>query len=281
MSRIEPIRFVKMQGIGNHFVVVDGRGQRERDWQSLAPQLCAHRFGVGADGLLVLTASNANDATMLMFNPDGSEDFCGNGLRCVARLVAGERDADLTLDTHAGPRKARVRFDSGGSCSITVDMGQPSFVPEDVPALVVDTIDYPLAVEGRDLRLTTLSTGTAHTIIFCDSLPEDEEFLRLSPCLELHPIFPERTSVMWTTVESRTRLRLRIWERGVGETWGCGSGACAAAAAAIRQGLVDSPVTVASRGGELTIAWVPGHDLEMTGPSEYVYSAEFDFHNGV
>lgn len=274
MSAGEPIRFVKMQGVGNHFVVVDARSQPPRDWPVVAPSLCAHKTGIGADGLLVVAESADHDARMLMFNPDGSEDFCGNGLRCVARLVTGERDADLVIDTHAGARDSRVRFAPDGSCSVAVDMGEPSFDPRDVPALLTDTVDYVLPVNGLELRATTLSTGTAHTVLFVEELPDELDFNLLGPLIEHHPYFPERTSVMWTRIEGAGRLRLRIWERGAGETWGCGTGACAAAVAAIRQGLARSPVTVASKGGELRIEWSPGARIRMTGPAEFVFRGE-------
>src|SRR5437870_508619 len=122
MSEDEPIRFVKMQGVGNHFVVIDGRQFPRGDWPDLAQTLCASKTGVGADGLLVVAHSESYDARMLMFNPDGSEDFCGNGLRCIARFVGGERDAGLVLDTHAGPREAHVRFGQAGKCTVSVDM---------------------------------------------------------------------------------------------------------------------------------------------------------------
>ena len=271
MSVEEPIRFVKMEGVGNHFVVVDGRSRQPRDWPALAHRLCAYRTGIGADGLLVIADSADHDARMDMYNPDGSEDFCGNGLRCVARLVAGERDADLAIDTHAGPRQSLVRFSADGTCTVRVDMGEPSFDARDVPALLANTVDYGLDVDGREIRATTLSTGTAHTILFVDRLPADSEFFRFGPLIENHRMFPERTSVMWTVVEGPHRLRLRIWERGAGETWGCGTGACAAAVAAIRQGLAASPVTVASNGGELLIEWSPGERIRMTGPANHVY----------
>jgi diaminopimelate epimerase len=271
MCEADRIRFVKMQGVGNHFVVIDGREGSPRDWQEIAPALCAERVGVGADGLLVVAPSSERQARMIMYNPDGSEDFCGNGLRCVARFVSQERDADLVIDTLAGSRQAAVRFDLDGSCLVTVDMGTPSFDPADVPARIPQSIGYSLPVNGRDFVATTLSTGTAHTILFVDELPDDDEFFAASPRIENHPFFPERTSLMWTRVEGPNRLRLRIWERGAGETWGCGTGACAAAVAAIRQGLAASPVTVASKGGELRIEWSEGGRIRMTGPAEYVY----------
>ena len=132
-------------------------------------------------------------------------------------------------------------------------------------------MDFPIAVLGESIRITALSTGTTHAVIFVDRLPEDAEFLRLSPALENHPLFPERTSVMWTRVADSEDLQLRIWERGVGETWGCGTGACAAAVAAILHGFAASPVEVRSKGGALRVEWCEGESIFLTGPAEYVY----------
>ncbi len=277
MSLAGPIRFVKMQGVGNDFVLVDDRAGADRNWPRLALQLCDRRFGVGADGLLVVGESDSADARMRMFNPDGTEDFCGNGLRCVARYVAGEREKRLILETIAGLRGAEVRSDAAGSFSVTVDMGVPHFNPRDVPLNIdgEEAFDYPLPVENETLTATSLSTGTAHTILFVEELPEENRFQRLSSLISEHPLFPERTSIMWTKVESPERLRMRIWERGAGETWGCGTGACAAAVAAIRKKLAQSPVTVSSRGGDLRIAWREGEDIRMTGPAEYVFKGVY------
>jgi len=269
--------FIKMQGVGNDFVLIDNRAGVDRNWPSLAVKMCDRRFGVGADGLLVVYATENADAGMRMFNPDGSEDFCGNGLRCAARFAAAEQPRSLTIETLAGIREANVEYSDSGECSITVDMGLPSFRPSDVPIQMeaTEAIDYPLTIDGKTWTATSLSTGTTHTIIFVHELPDDEEFLRFSPRIETNPLFPERTSIMWTKVESANRISLRIWERGAGETWGCGSGASAAAVAAIRKELVQSPVTVVSRGGCLIVAWEEDSRIEMTGPAEFVFRGTF------
>ncbi len=276
-----------MQGVGNDFVLVDARALAMLDWAALAPKLCDRRFGVGSDGLLVIEHSSVADLRMRMFNPDGTEDFCGNGLRCVARYVSEDSPAEMTIETIAGSRHASVQKvhpvhpDSPplggrgvGGWGVTVDMGSPQFIPTAIP-MAVDAdrvLNFPLEVLGETLTITALSTGTAHTIIFADRLPESPRFEMLSAAIEHHSLFPERTSVMWTKVESRSQLSLRIWERGGGETWGCGSGACAAAVAARVHGLADTPVTVSSRGGDLAIDWTEGGRIAMTGPAEKVYA---------
>ncbi len=277
--------FTKMQGVGNDFVVVDGRSDGDMDWSVIATELCDRRTGVGADGLLVLDDTHNADFMMRMYNPDGTPDVCGNGLRCIARyavehrIVASDR---LRIATLAGVRAAEILRGSDGTvAAVTVNMGLPRFDPPSIPMRVpVERVeDYPLDLDnGERLVISALSTGSTHTIAFVDSLPEDALFLRVSPLVEEHPLFPARTSLMWCHVCSPSLLHLRIWERGAGETFGCGTGSCAAAVAAIQQGFVTpgEPVTVRSRGGELMVRWTPGETIEMTGPAETIYTGEVD-----
>jgi diaminopimelate epimerase len=291
-----------MQGVGNDFVLVDGRAQSRDDWPALAHLMCRRHTGIGADGLLVVDHSDTADILMRMFNPDGTPDVCGNGMRCVARYVTDSRrrttddekretnsqiaerpnarmperpalPTTLTLETLAGVRTACVGPESGGT-HWSVDMGEPQFDPKQIPMRVDSerVMDFRLAVHGERIPLTALSTGTTHSIVFVDEMPDDEEFIRLSPAIEHHPLFPERTSVMWTQVEDSGGLQIRIWERGAGETWGCGTGSCAAAVAAILHGFVRSPVCVRSKGGELTVEWEAPGPMRLTGPAEYVYT---------
>ena len=282
------LRFTKMQGVGNDFVVVDGRGLRSLHWSGLAREICDRRFGVGSDGLLVVDTSRRADVAMRMFNPDGTPDVCGNGLRCVARFVT-EHDglatpARLRVSTLAGVRVAEVSRTEDGAYRVNVEMGEPRFAPRDIPMSVsgTDVRDFDLHVDGADLRVDALSTGTTHTVLFPEALPTDDEFVRLSPLIENHRLFPQRTSVMWTLVEARDRIRLRIWERGAGETWGCGTGACAAVVAARRRGLVDDEVSVVSKGGELRVTWPGDGGIWKAGPAvrvfEGVYPLDHDGH---
>ncbi len=276
------VPFTKMQGVGNDFVVVDGRGKE--NWPALAVEMCDRQRGVGADGLLVLDASPVADILMRMYNPDGSPDVCGNGLRCLARFAVerGIVQTDiLNVQTLAGVRSAEVLRDGAGTIyAVRVDMGLPRFEPQDIPMRVAlnPVVDYPLELEdGQILTVTALSTGSTHTMAFVPTLPNDLEFFALSPQVEHHSLFPERTSLMWCEREGVSRLKLRIWERGAGETWGCGTGACASAVAAIVKGLVppDKPVTISSKGGELSISWQPSQTIQMTGPAEFVYNGVY------
>ena len=288
------LRFTKMQGIGNDFVLVDGFENPGLDWARIAIQTCPRHTGIGADGLLVVVHSDSADVLMRMYNPDGSPDVCGNGMRCVARYVSEKRKTEneilhssipsdpttqlrnepttLTIETLAGIRTALEVAGSGGTVW-TVDMGEPRFRPAAIPMLVDSdrVVDFPVEVLGEQIPLTSLSTGTTHSVILVDELPSDDRFYQLSSALEHHPLFPERTSVMWAhKVHSRT-LKLRIWERGAGETWGCGTGACAAAVAAIIHGIAESPVSVQSKGGSLSVDWSQGGPMLLTGPAECVF----------
>lgn len=278
------LAFTKMQGVGNDFVVVDGRAQGDRDWSALAVELCDRQFGIGADGLLVIDDTRLADVMMRMYNPDGTPDVCGNGLRCLARyavereIVAGDT---LRVATLAGVRSARMHRDATGEITaVTVSMGQPRFDPPSIPMRVMAerVLDYSLELEDDTvLPISALSTGSTHTVTFVPELPTDERFFAISPQVEHHPLFPDRTSLMWCQVEEPECLRLRIWERGAGETWGCGTGACAAAVAAILHNYAPAgrPITVASRGGELIVRWQEGEEMEMTGPAVYVFEGVY------
>ncbi|HSV74893.1 MAG TPA: diaminopimelate epimerase [Chthonomonadales bacterium] len=282
----ERLPFAKMQGVGNDFVVVDARRLPESDWPSRSRDLCDRHLGVGADGLIAVDTSSIADVAMRMYNPDGTPDFCGNGLRCVTRFVLdppGARresltvDATLSIQTLRGVREVRLQHDGGGSVTVTVDMDRPRFDPLDIPMGLPrgPVVDHPVDAAGEELVITALSTGSTHAVALVDTLPEDERFVRVSRAVEEHRLFPERTSLMWAVVEAWDRLRLRIWERGAGETWGCGTGACAAVVAATLRGLVGERVRVVSAGGELEVWWPDRDRLWLTGPAEYVFVGSY------
>jgi len=285
--------FTKMQAVGNDFVVVEeAKWPADTDWNAAAIRLCDRRFGIGGDGLLVVGPSKVSDVRMRMFNPDGTEDMCGNGLRCVIRY-AHERGLTSAYNGRAETLTGLYYFEARcDASSITVDMGRPEFAPEKLPMTVPGdiVIDYPLAVGDTVVPVTVINTGSTHAVTFVESLPEDATFLALSPQIEHHPLFPERTSVIWTTVSDAWRsdagpdeVKIRIWERGAGETLGCGTGACAAAIAAIvTKRLLPLPhwrVRVLSKGGELIINWggMPSDTVGLTGPAETVFTGTVQF----
>lgn len=270
-----PLPFTKMQGAGNDFVVVRGD---DHDWSALAPTLCSRRTGVGADGVLAALPSDRADVRLRMFNPDGTEDECGNGLRCLALyarrrgLVAGD---SFRVETLSGIKAVRVQ-DGPAEALVTAGMGRAVLLPERVPVRVEGerALGFPLVVAGRMLELHALSTGTTHTVIF--HMPDDEEFREVSPRLETHPLFPERTTVMWAALEGAGLAHVRIWERGAGETLACGTGACAVAVAAYLSGRAGPRLRVRSRGGTLEVEVGAELELRMTGPAAEVYEGTWE-----
>ncbi|MCX7688445.1 MAG: diaminopimelate epimerase [Fimbriimonadales bacterium] len=266
--------FTKVEGMGNDFVLLEWE-QIPESWQGrperLAQILCHRPFGVGADGLLIIQRKTPQRVVMRMFNPDGTEDFCGNGLRCVARFAYehGYTDAtEFVIEAYRGQEvPVRLHLREGTVDAITTTLPAPRFHPRQIPMLVEGEVveDYPLTIADETLRLNAVNTGTTHTVIFTDRLPDDERFHKLSPRLETHPLFPERTSVLWAVVDSPETIRMRIWERGVGETLGCGSGAAAVAVLAQRAGWVSETVEVVSKGGRVKVRWQPNQPVEITG----------------
>jgi diaminopimelate epimerase len=270
------IPFIKMHGVGNDFVVLDlfhSPMAGNLDFALLAEAMCDRHFGVGADGLLSLEPStDGNEVRMRMWNPDGSEDMCGNGLRCVARLAhaRGYVGESFSAQTLAGTRRAFITAPG----MVRVSMGAPDFSPPNVPLAQ----DEPL-IEGRielDGRLfshvTTLSTGSTHTVIFGEVPVDEVTFETWSPRLEVAPLFPERTSIMWAHPLGPNRFGVRIWERGAGETLACGTGACAVAIAARVSGRATGEVQVRSRGGELRIEWDESQNqIWKIGPATVVF----------
>jgi diaminopimelate epimerase len=273
------MQFTKMHGLGNDFLVVDDRNSVAIDWAALARRACRRHFGVGADGILVVQRSVVADLRMRLFNADGSEaEQCGNGVRCVAVLAAdlGWAGDRITWETGAGPVTTRRQ---GGS--VTVDMGPPRFAAREIPVATEsdEVVDMPVDVDGERLRITCVSMGNPHCVVVVDDA-DGFAVETLGPHLETHELFPERTNVEFVEVLSPTRVRQRTWERGVGETNACGSGACATAVALRRLGLAGSPVTVELRGGDLLIEWQPGSAVLMTGAAERVFSGELELQPG-
>ncbi len=274
-----------MHGAGNDFVLLDGLNapiSPQLDTTRLAQLLCIRHLGVGADGLLSLEPSEIADARMRMWNPDGTPDMCGNGLRCVAELAHRlghiQKEA-FTIETIAGLREI-WRLDDG---RIRTTMGIPQFAPAIVPlATATQLVDGTLEIGGQILsNVTALSTGSTHTVIFLDAELSEDEFQTLSSQLEHHPLFPARTSIMWAVADKAApdgtdKFTIRIWERGAGETLACGTGACAVAVAAITTGRARGSVTVESRGGELEVEWKGAQsEITLTGRATYVYAGQW------
>ena len=272
------MKFAKMQGAGNDFIVVDARDV-EQDWSKMAKTMCQRHFGVGADGLILLVSSKVADLGMRMFNPDGSEaEACGNGLRCLARYAVemglAKIDRELAVETLGGTRKVRPL--AGRS---EVGMGVPQFKPQEIPVSVEKKldiiIDYPVTVQGQKLLLTCLSLGNPHAVYFPEEAVESFPLFELGPIVENQAIFPNRVNFEVANVLERKKVRARVWERGVGETLSCGTGACAVAVAAQLHGYADSHVDVILPGGTLTVDWDGVGEVVLSGPAELVFWGEW------
>lgn len=241
------MRFWKMEAVGNDFVLVHGEDTLGHDLPTLAREVCARGFGIGSDGLLTLQGRE-----LRMFNPDGSEDFCGNGLRCAAvhaRAMGWIEDADVIQ--HFG-RTVRVWI-TGPSCA-RVELPPASFAPDDIPLLAeAELFQGELRLGEEALTASSLSTGSAHTVLIEPEPPADERFFRVSQELEAHPLFPERTSVMWTTPLAERKLRMRPFERGAGETQGCGTGSAAVAVTWSRLKGVTGQLEIVNTGGSVMV----------------------------
>lgn len=261
------IAFHKMHGLGNDFVVIDARVRPVSLSEAHVRAIADRHTGVGCDQLVIIEASTAADARMRIFNADGGEvEACGNATRCVTRLLG----SDVRIETLGGILHGRA---AGGDVSI--DMGQPRFDWQTIPlAYAMDTRDMPVGWDGLE-RPSAVNVGNPHVVFFvadAQAVPLDT----LGPRIETDALFPERINVNVATITGPAAIDLRVWERGVGLTRACGTGACATAVAAIRLGLAAGPVTVTLPGGALEIAWQPGEAITMTGAATYVFSGEID-----
>jgi diaminopimelate epimerase len=273
------LRFTKMQGLGNDFVVVDAFSRPVVLDRARLRFLADRHFGVGCDQILLVEQPTlpGADFRYRIFNADGGEvEQCGNGARCFVRFVRERGLTDkreIRAETLAGVIAPRLEADG----QVTVDMGRPRFEPAEIPFLAERrSLTYPLEAGGRTLEIAALSMGNPHAVQLVadvDSAPVAEQ----GPLIEAHARFPERVNAGFMQVLDRGRIRLRVYERGAGETLACGTGACAAVVSGIQRGLLDSPVQVSTRGGELLIRWEgEGRPVWMTGPAETVFEGEIE-----
>ena len=273
------MRFTKMHGQGNDFIVLDGVRQALSIGEREARALADRHFGVGCDQVLLVERprSPENDFRYRIFNGDGGEvEQCGNGARCFARFVLDEGltgKREIRVETASGVIVPRVE-DTG---QVTVDMGPPRFEPREVPFLAdAARATYELRVAGLPVQVSVLSMGNPHAVQVVPDV-ERAPVGTQGPLLERHPSFPQRVNAGYMQVVDRGHVRLRVWERGAGETLACGTGACAAVVSGIRLGLLDARVRVATRGGDLAIGWSgPGSNVMMTGDATRVFDGEID-----
>lgn len=271
------LRFTKMHGLGNDFMVLDLISQHAHIQPKHAKAWGDRHTGVGFDQLLLVEAPSNPDVDFRyrIFNADGSEvEQCGNGARCFARFVIDKRltvKKQIRVETKGGIIELNLRADG----QVTVDMGPPRLDPKVIPFQAeAEALSYPVEVDGQRVELAAVSMGNPHAVLRVEDL-DNAPVHSLGPKLEHHPRFPQRVNVGFLQVVDRQHARLRVWERGAGETQACGTGACAAAVAAIRQGWMDSPLQLELPGGKLCIEWAgPGEPVMMTGPAVRVYEGQ-------
>jgi len=287
------MHFTKMQGAGNDFILVEA-DNTQRDWPQLAIAMCHHHLGIGADGLLLVLPSKVADFKMRVFDPDGTEaEACGNGLRCLVKYALGKgliraANRQMLVETIAGIRRVELQGKGSQVATIKVSMGKPKFGASDIPVVIEpgrDLVDikkmlgYPITVANTNLLLNLISMGNPHAVYFWQRPVADFPLSRLGPEVERLPIFPERVNFEVAHVLSRKQIEARVWERGVGETLACGSGACAITVAAQLYGYIDNKVDIKLPGGILGVEWDGEGEVYLSGPAEIVFSGEWPDEN--
>ncbi|MFH0897239.1 MAG: diaminopimelate epimerase [Candidatus Bathyarchaeota archaeon] len=269
------MKFWKMHGLGNDYIVIDNRNcsVKEEESSTLAKKICQRRFSVGADGLILLLDSNMADVRMRIINADGSEaEMCGNGIRCLAKYCFENkivRKKHFTVETLAGLKPIQVFLKNGSVHEVHVEIGKPLFNRSEIPMRGEGRcIDEPLIADGREFRITCLSVGNPHCVIFIDDI-KDFPVEDIGSRIERNKLFPKRVNVEFAQIVSKEEMWVRVWERGVGETLACGTGACAAVVAGNILGRSGREVTVNLLGGDLRIEY--DEEISMLGPTEKAF----------
>lgn len=275
-ERMIEVDFVKYEGLGNDFVLIDDLEERLHIDAQLAATVCNRHFGVGGDGLILVRPSEEADSRMVFFNPDGSQaEMCGNGVRAFAKYLYDSgvvRAQSLVVETGAGLKDISLVVKEGRVEAACVDMGRPSFAASDIPVRLPTTeaVNVPIEVAGEKITATCVSMGNPHCVVFVEDVA-GALVQQLGPALERHEVFPDRTNVEFVQVLSPEEVRMRVWERGAGETLACGTGACATAVAAARTGRTGRRVKVRLPGGDLDITWEGDGRVLMAGPVREVF----------
>ena len=277
------MKFTKMQGIGNDYVYVNCFEETVADPERVSEIISDRHFGIGADGLVLIMPSDKADFRMRMFNADGSEgNMCGNATRCIGKFVYDNHltgKTSITLETRSGIKKLTLYPENGKVKTVLVDMGKAVLKPADIPMNVSgDTfINKPITVDGKEVFITAVSMGNPHAVTYVDDV-DSLELEKIGPSFENHPLFPERVNTEFIKILDKSTMQMRVWERGSGETWACGTGACAATAASVLNGYFphDKEITVKLRGGDLFITYKSDGTVLMRGPAETVFTGEID-----
>lgn len=276
------MEFTKMQGCGNDYVYVNGFENKIDNPNKLSEIVSDRHFGIGSDGLIVINPSEKADFKMSMYNADGSEGkMCGNGIRCVAKYVYDNKMTDkttITVETLSGIKTLELNVKNDKVETVKVNMGTPILLPKDVP-VVSDkdkVVDEPIVIEDKEYRITCVSMGNPHAITFIENT-DDLEIETIGPKFENNPIFPDRVNTEFIQVLDRNTVKMRVWERGSGETFACGTGACATVVACVLNGLTDDKVTVKLLGGDLFIEYNREENtVYMTGPAKVSFTGKIE-----
>jgi diaminopimelate epimerase len=275
-------KFYKMHGIGNDYVYFDCMSEELKNPEQLSVRLSDRHFSIGGDGIILLCPSAKADCRMRMFNADGSEGkMCGNGIRCVGKLahdLGYVKGTECAIETLSGVKKLKFTLDENGKVATAkVDMGSAILEGKNIPSTIdkEQVVAYPVKVDGEDYKITLVSMGNPHCVIFKD--PDDLDIEKIGPKFENNQLFPERINTEFVKVIKRNELKMRVWERGSGETWACGTGACATAVSAVLNGFADknTPITVHLRGGDLVITYTD-ETVFMEGSATLAFVGEIE-----
>lgn len=277
------MKFTKMQGIGNDYIYVNCFEEKVDDPERVSQIVSDRHFGIGGDGLVLIMPSDKADFRMRMFNADGSEgNMCGNATRCIGKFVYDNgltNKTEITLETKSGIKYLTLYPENGKVKTVLVNMGKAVLTPADIPmkAEGESFINKPIEVLGSEVYITAISMGNPHAVTYVDDVTS-LDLEKIGPAFENHPIFPERVNTEFIKVLDSHTIQMRVWERGSGETWACGTGACAAAVASVKNGYFKNgeEITVKLRGGDLFITYSTDGTVLMRGAAEIVFTGEID-----
>ena len=281
------MKFTKMHGIGNDYVYVNCFEESVKNPAEVSKFVSDRHFGIGSDGLILISPSAIADFRMNIYNADGSQaEMCGNGIRCVAKYVYdyGLTDkTEISVETLAGIKYLRLQVENGKVASVEVNMGAPILEPKEIPVTVEESpvVNVPVEVKGKIYHMTCVSMGNPHAIIFMNNV-KDLDIAAIGPYFENHTVFPKRTNTEFVEVLDRNTVNMRVWERGSDETLACGTGACATTVACILNDKTENEVTVHLLGGDLKIRWDrEANQVYMTGPATVVFAGEITLPDGI
>lgn len=281
------MKFTKMHGIGNDYVYVNCFEESVKNPAEVSKFVSDRHFGIGSDGLILISPSATADFRMNIYNADGSQaEMCGNGIRCVAKYVYdyGLTDkTEISVETLAGIKYLRLQVENGKVASVEVNMGEPILEPKEIPVAVEESpvVNVPVEVKGKIYHMTCVSMGNPHAIIFMNNV-KDLDIAAIGPYFENHTVFPKRTNTEFVEVLDRNTVNMRVWERGSDETLACGTGACATTVACILNDKTENEVTVHLLGGDLKIRWDrEANQVYMTGPATVVFDGEITLPDGI